>query len=214
MFEKFKALALLPVLVSNLYSMYGVLFLNWSVADLFFWFWCEFALTGITMIVLTLFWVHADKASHPNMIQLAPLLTSFSFLLILFYASLFTALAYKGEWKTWDRFPEFLVGKKIGLLAIIVSYAIYFGTTLRRRNYGLEEARNVEQQFGRRSFVILGIYAVLMFHYHWTGARKLDLSPTYVKAMGMLLLALKLMAEFGGLDRFFKRRSRNSSTVH
>ncbi len=82
MFEKFKALALLPVLVSNLYSMYGVLFLNWSVADLFFWFWCEFALTGITMIVLTLFWVHADKASHPNMIKLAPLLTSFSFLLI------------------------------------------------------------------------------------------------------------------------------------
>jgi hypothetical protein len=214
MFERFKRLALLPVLVSNLYSMYGVLILNWSVADLFFWFWCEFVLTGLMMIILTMFWVHVEKVSHPNMTKLAPLLTSFSFLLILFYASLFTALAYKGEWKSWDRFPEFLAGKKTGLLATIVSYAIYFGTTLRKPNYGLEEAREVEKQFGRRSFVILGIYAILMFHYHWTGARKLDLSSTYLKAMGMLLLAFKLTAEFGGLDCFLRRRAKKPSTVH
>lgn len=206
MFERFKRLVFLPVLVSNLYSMYGVLFLNWSVSDIFFWFWCEFVLTGITMIVLTMFWVRADKALHPDLAKLTPFLTSFSFLMILFYASLFTALAYKGEWKTWDRFPEFLADKKIGLIATVVSYAIYFANTLWKPNYGLEESRNVELQFGRRSFVILGIYAVLMFHYHLTGARKLDLSPTYLKAMGMLLLIFKLIAEFGGLDRFFKRR--------
>src|SRR6267143_3809822 len=116
MFEKFKRLVFLPVLVSNLYSMYGVLFRNWSVADLFFWFWCEFVLTGITTVILTLFWAHVDKAVHPNLVRLAPFLTAFSFLLILMYASLFTGLAYKGEWKSWDRFPELWSTRKLSCL--------------------------------------------------------------------------------------------------
>jgi hypothetical protein len=47
MFDKFKRLLVLPVLVPNLYSMYGVFFLNRSVADILFWFWCESVLAGI-----------------------------------------------------------------------------------------------------------------------------------------------------------------------
>ena len=209
-FDKYRRLVFLPVLISNLYSMYGVLFLNWSVADLFFWFWCEFVLTGITMIVLAIIWSRADKSLHPNLAKLTPFVTLFSFVMVLFYASLFTALAYKGEWKTWDRFSEFLADKRIGLLATAISYALYFVKTLWKPNYGLEESQNIGQQFGRRSVVILGIYAVLMFHYHLTGARRLDLLPTYLKAMGMLLLTFKLIAEFGGFDWFFKRRPKQS----
>jgi hypothetical protein len=212
MFDQFKRLVFLPVLVSNLYSMVGVLFLNWSVADVFFWFWCEFVLTGLTMIVLTVFWSRADKSLLPGPAKLSPFLASFSFLVVLTYASMFSGLAYKGEWKSWDRFPELLADKTVGLLAIIVVGGIYFGTTLRKPNYGLEEARNVEQQFARRSFAILGLYAVLMFHYHWTGAHHLNLSPAYLKAMGMLLLTFKLIAEFGVLDRLFKRLPKQSRT--
>src|SRR5207247_1165356 len=116
------------------------------------------------------------------------------------YASLFTGLAYKGEWKTWDRFPEFLSDKLIGLAAIIVSHGIYLGRTLLKPNFGLTDSTDAERQFGRRSFVFLSIYAVLMFHYHWTGARSLNLSAAYLKSMGMLLLAFKLIAEFGAFD--------------
>jgi hypothetical protein len=208
-FEQFKRLALLPVLVSNLYSMYGVLFLNWSVADIFFWFWCELVLTGLMLVILTLFWVRVDKTTNPGMLKLAPFLTVFSFLLILFYASLFSALAYKGEWQSWDRFPEFLAGKSIGLLMVVVSYGIYFGRTLRKPNYGLEESRNVDRLFARKSFVIIGLYLVLMCQYHWTGATRINLSPTYLKAMGLLLLIFKLVAEFGIFDGLFKRRRKN-----
>jgi len=32
MADKFKRLVLLPILVANCYSLYGVLFLNWGVA--------------------------------------------------------------------------------------------------------------------------------------------------------------------------------------
>src|SRR5512143_1805299 len=125
MFENYKRLVFLPVLVSNLYSIYGVLFLGWSVADVFFWFWCEFVLAGVILVVLTTIWSRLDKSLHPAMARLAPWLTAFSFLLVLFYASLFTAMAYKGEWKSWSRFPEFLADKRIGLLATIACYAVY-----------------------------------------------------------------------------------------
>lgn len=209
MLEQFKRPALLPVLVSNLYSMYGVLFLNWSVADIFFWFWCELVLTGLMLVVLTMFWVRVDKTTNPGLLKLAPFLTIFSFLMILFYASLFSALAYKGEWQSWDRFPEFLADKSIGLLMMVISYAIYFGRTLRKPNYGLEEAKNVNRLYARKSFVIIGLYLVLMCNYHWTGATRINLSPAYLKGMGLLLLTLKLIAEFGGFDRFFKRRQKN-----
>ena len=211
MFDKFKRLVFLPVLVSNLYSIYGVLFLNWSVADIFFWFWCEFVLAGITMIILATIWSRADKSLHQDLARLAPFMTLFSFVMILFYATLFTALAYKGEWKSWARFPEFLADKKMGLLATAVSSVIYLGLTLRKPNRGVEEVRNVEQQFTKRSFVILGLYAVLMFQYHWTGAHQLDLSSAYLKTMGMLLLGFKLLVEFGVFDRFVKRRAQKAT---
>lgn len=210
MFEKFKRLVFLPVLISNLYSIYGVLFLNWSIADIFFWFWCEFVLTGLMMIILTCFWARAHKVTHPNLARLDPLPTAFSFLLILFFASLFTVLAYIGEWQSWNRFPEFLADKKIGLVATVVCYLFYFGNTLRKPDYGLAESKKVEGQFCRKAGVVLGIYAVLMFHYHWTGAQKLDLSPAYLKAMGMLLLTFKLIAELGFFDWIFKRGAKQA----
>ncbi len=209
MLEQFKRLALLPVLVSNLYSIYGVLFLDWSVADIFFWFWCELVLAGLMLVILTMFWVRVDRTTNPGLRQLAPFLTIFSFLLILFYASLFSALAYKGEWQSWNHFPEFLADKRIGLMMVVVACGIYFGRTLRKPNYGLEESRNVDRLFARKSFVIIGLYLVLMCHYHWTGATRINLSPAYLKTMGLLLLTFKLFAEFGGFDRLFKRRQKH-----
>jgi hypothetical protein len=212
-FHSLKRLVFLPVLVSNLYSLYGVVFLNWSVADIFFWFWCEFVLCGMILNVLTVFWARADKALPPGIVKLAPALNSFAFLLILFYASLFTAVAYRGEWNAWDRFPDFLKDKTIGLLVTTGSYLFYFVRTLRKSNHGWEEAGNVEAQFCRRSLVILGLYLVLMFQYHLTGARKMDLSPAYLKAMGVLLLGFKLITELGGLDWCFRRRRKSPASI-
>jgi len=206
MFKQFTQMGILAVLISNLYSICGVLFLNWSVADLFFWFWCEFVLVGVTMIVLTLFWVRVDKTSRPEMAKIAPFLTVFSFLLILFYATLFTGMTYMGEWKSWNRFPEFLTGKKIALLALALVFAGYLVMTLAKQDYGLEESRHVVQLYMRKSIVILGIYALLMFQYHLTGARRLNLTSAYLKWMGMILLSLKLLAEAGLFDRFCKPR--------
>jgi hypothetical protein len=210
MFEKRRRLALMPVLVANAYSMYGVLFLHWRVSDLFFWFWCEFVLAGIILVALTSLWARVDGAFPPTLARFAPLITLVSFLWVLMYASMFTAIAFKGEWRSWDRFPEFFADKRIGLVATILSFAIYFAATLRKPKYGLEESRSVSQQFGRRSLVISGIYLILIFHYHFTGASRLDLSSTYLKMMAVSLLVFKLIAELGAFDRFFGRQPRQA----
>jgi len=198
--------ALVPVLVSNLYSIFGVLGLQWGVADVFFWFWCEFVLAGITAVTLAIVWSRADRRLRPEVARFSPILVLFSFGMILIYATLFTALAYKGEWGAWARFPEFLRGKPLGLATILVSAAFYLVLTLRKPQRGIGDLHLVERQFGRRAWVILGIYAVLMFHYHWSGARRLELSPAYLKTMGTLLLSFKFLAEAGVFDVLIRRR--------
>jgi hypothetical protein len=190
--------------------MYGVLFLNWSVADIFFWFWCEFVLSGITTFVLMMFWLRIEKKLPSGFAKLAPFLFGFSFLYLLFFATLFTAMAYKGEWQSYDRFPLFLADKKVGLLATIASYAILSVKTLIKRDYGLESSKDLALPFNRKCLALVGFYMLYLIHgwiWEWTtGARSLNLSTVYLKGMGMTLLLLKLLAELGLFDHLFKRK--------
>ena len=76
---------LLPVLVSNLSSIYGVLFLYWDVADVFFWFWYEFALAGLITLALTLVWGTLRANRYNPVVRLKPYIFVFSYLMVLFY---------------------------------------------------------------------------------------------------------------------------------
>ena len=206
MFDQFKRLVFLPVLVSNSYSMYGVLFLHWSVADIFFWFWCEFILSGLTTFVLMMFWLRVEKKLHRSLAKIAPFLFGFSFLYLLFFATLFAAMAYKGEWKSYDRFPLFLADKKIGLLATILSYVVLLARTLAQRDYGSGYSKRLALPFNRKCVALAGFYMLFLIHgwiREWTtGARTLNLSAEYLKGMGTTLLSLKLLAELGLFDHF------------
>ena len=213
MLERFKRLVFLPVLVSNLYSMFGVLFLDWSVADIFFWFWCEFVLSGMTSFVLLMVWLPVEKSRNTafaGMAKIMPYLFGFSFLYLLFFATLFAGVAYKGEWKSWERFPEFIADKEIGLAMLIATYVVVLGRTLMRRDRGYEDSKKLAQPFNRKCIAVAGFYLLYLVHgwiTEWfTGARSLNLSPAYLKGMGVTLLCLKLLGEAGLFDRFFKRR--------
>ena len=80
--------------------------------------------------------------------------------------------------------------------------------TIIKKNHGYEDSEKVMFQFGRKSWVIIGLYLVLMLQYHFTGARQLNLTPGYLKCMGMVLLVFKLLAELGILDRLVHRQSK------
>ena len=180
-------------------------FLNWSVADIFFWFWYEFLLAGLATQALLLVWsILSIKPRHNQ--GTSPLLFLFSFSLVLFYASLFSAVAYKGEWKTWDHFPEFIATKQIELSATFISFAVFLGATLLKREYGVDDWERIELQYGRRSVAILGLYMVLIFQYHWTGAHNMPMTVPFLKEMGGILLGFKALAEAGLFDRFFGQR--------
>ncbi len=197
-----------PVLVSNLVSIAGVLFFNWKVADLFFWFWFELTLTGVTLVLLATVWACTGTPEQRSQIKVKPMISLFAFAMVLLYATMFFGLAYLGEWERWGRFPEFLDGKGASLLGTAAFYALYLVRTLRQPQHGAGEARQVDLQFARRSGVVLVLYAVLMLHYHFSGAQQLNITPAYLKAMGLILLTAKLMAELGGMDRFFMRRKK------
>src|SRR2546430_11347250 len=201
-------LAVLPIIVANMYSVSGVLLFNWSVADLFFWFWCEFVLAGITTFALLASSSHIDKPFDSGGTTI--FVFGFSFLLILVFATMFAGLAFKGEWKSWERFPIFFADKKIGLIATALAYALLFLRAVTQRDYRVVGSNVVSVQFGRKMWVVLALYVIFLLHgwvREWTtGARSLDLSSAYIKGMGVLLLALKFMVELGVFDKLANRR--------
>jgi hypothetical protein len=210
-FDQFKRLVFLPILVSNLYSMHGVLFLNWSVADIYFWFWCELILAGITSFVFLLAWRPFEKKLSKDMLTMMPYLFGFSFLFILFYATLFTALAYRGEWHDYDRLPEFLADKRIGLLAMVLSYAVFLIYTLSKPDRGSSDSTRLSKPFNRKCVVVLGLYMLFLIHgwiREWTTGARLNITPEYLKGMGIVLLMLKFLVELVLLDPPFKRQTK------
>lgn len=204
--DRLKQLALWPVLISNFVAIVGLLWLGWKVADLFFWFWYELALTGATLVLLATVWSFTGTPADRSQVKNKPLPALGACALILLYATMFFGMAYVGEWERWARFPEFLQGKILGLLGTLGVHVLYLARTLRQPLRGMAEAGNIDRQFARRSFVIVALYAVLMLHYHFSGARQLSITPAYLKSMGLLLLVFKLTAELGGFDRLFHRR--------
>src|SRR5512133_1962874 len=191
-----------PVMMANVYPIYGIWSAHWSVADLFFWFWCEFVLAGLTTFVLVLLWPKTQKVVPRN---LAAFGFGFAFFYMLIFASLFAGVAFKGEWGSWSRFPQFLANKEIGLAVLIVSFGVLLALALTNRRLGPKVLEKVEMLFNRKCFIIVGFYALFLVHAairEWTtGPRSFSVSPTYLKAMGVTLLFLKLLAEQGVFDK-------------
>lgn len=86
--------ALLPVAVSFVYSLCGFSKFGWRVADLSFWFWFDYVLSGITALGLALPWSRAHSEVSRSQRTLMLFLLLFVFGIILFFASLFFGLAY------------------------------------------------------------------------------------------------------------------------
>jgi hypothetical protein len=198
----------LPVVTSALCSGWGLLFLKWSVADLYFWFWYEFTVAGLMLFALLLVW-NRFEPKWDNVLTrgMSPLWFLVAFGMVLFYATLFAILAYMGEWKSWHNFPKFLAGKEVMLAATFIAFALFFATAVASRDHGVADSGFLSTQFLRRSFVVIGVYFVMIERYHLVDGATLVLSPDYMKFLGGTLLALKAGAEAGLFDRFARVRS-------
>jgi len=209
MANRISRLVFLPVAVGIAYSVVGVLFLKWSVADLYFWFWAEFVMVGVIAVALVQILLRHTAEPVARYAGVLRFSVPFSFLLLLFYATLFAAMAFKGEWKTWDRFPEFLRDKWVGLTATVIAQLICFVACLLDRNQREGACNDVLRQFSRKTLVVAALYILMLLHgwiREWTTGDQLALSDAYMKAMGLVLIALKVPVEAGLLDRWFNRR--------
>ncbi|HTH48222.1 MAG TPA: hypothetical protein VMB21_11975 [Candidatus Limnocylindria bacterium] len=211
MTESFKRWLMLPGVVSFFYSLYGVLWLRWSVADLYFWFWFDFVLTGLTTIGLTWLWLRAHREVRRDQSILTLYILCFSFVMMLIFASIFAGMAFYSEWKDWGRFPEFLAARKAGLFQTVVAAGLYCAGMIWGRRYAKQEANSLEMPLARKAGIVLALYALMLLHgwiREWTTGTKLNVTPTYLKGMGVTLITLKLLVDLGVADRIFKRRMR------
>ena len=210
-----RQLAWLPVSTAGVCSIYGLVLSHWDVADMFFWFWCEFVLAGITTFIFLLAWQRFETKLPRQVARMMPYLFGFSFVFILFYATLFTAVAYHGEWKDYGRLPEFLANKWISLAALVLSYAVLLISTLTKPDRGSGNSAALSKPFNRKCVVIVGFYCAFLIHgwiREWTTGAKLDLTPGYLRLMGIALLLLKTLAELGLFD-FWRRKTDHPQTA-
>lgn len=199
-------LNLLPVLVSNLYSLYGILLLRWHVADIFFWFWYDFLLAGITGFVLVACWIHAhrefpaiDRWSYSYQYL-------FAFFLTLIYATIFAGMAFMGEWKSWRHFLAFLARKSTGLLLYSLSFLIFLVVTIARREFIKQDFNSLTLGFGRRGYVVVGLYLVFLLYGWISTAVSLENKLLTLHSLGVVLIICKLFTETELFTRVYFHR--------
>lgn len=209
MTDSFKRWLMLPGVVTFFYSLYGVLWRHWSVADLYFWFWFDFVLTGLTAVGLTVLWLRA----HPKISRQQGVLTvyvlSFSFVVMLIFASIFAGVAYFSEWKDWGRFPEFLAARKFGLWQAVGAAALFCGGLIWGQRYAKQDTEALALPLNRKAGIVLALYVLMLLQgwiREWTTGARLNVTPTYLKGMGVTLITLKLLVDLGVADQIFKRR--------
>lgn len=118
-----------------------------------------------------------------------------------------------GEWKSWHRFPEFIADKHGQMIATLGSFVFLFAVTIAKPDFGEADCNRLELQFGRRSIVVLGLYAFLQIQYYYVNDAHLNLTAAYLKSMGCTMLTIKTLAEAGLLDRLFTKRATTSGLV-
>jgi hypothetical protein len=193
-------LQMLPVLVSNVCWLGGVLMLKWDVADLFFWFWYEVALTGVATLVIFVVWELLESAEPVVRMHVNPYTYLWAFVLVLFFGTLIAGI---GMGDRLRHLPEFIVAKEGELGVTLGAYLVYVWATLAKVNHGLGDWRFVELQFGRRATVVVGMYAFFILKGTLFDGGKLNESRMGIEIFATALLVLKVAAETGLVDRWW-----------
>lgn len=197
-------LELVPVMAATSYAAFGIFGLAWKVSDLFFWFWSETVLLMATTFVLAQLWLSAQPRLPVGFRARATFEFLFGFGLGLFFTSLFAAMTYIGEWKSWQHFPAFVADKYFGLATMLFVSLVCFAVTVAQGDYRAQDYNVLCMPLGRKFFSVLFLYLAMIVHYHGSGSKSLDLSPKYLKAMATALLMGKLIAELGAFDLLFR----------
>lgn len=205
MFEEFAILnrsrwMLLAGIIYTVWTLVGVLWRGWSIGEVFFWMWWEIVLSGISATLLIHRWrrMLGGAAHEPFRAALG---VALAVGLMLVFASMFTLLALASDKVAFRDLGSYLHSRLSTLTMLAALTTALHLMVSRSRNFPAMTRLQIESPLTGRMMSMLGVYAVMIFFYHWSGQSKLELNQTNQMVMGLALLGTKLALE---LRQWFK----------
>lgn len=187
-------LMLLAGISYTLWSLHGVFWRGWSVGTLFFWMWWELLLSGISTTILVHRWQRLTKLPIKGD---TPAGIAGVTVLILFFATLFTALALGAEGISVQKgtLGDYLHAREATMGLIAFLFLLMHLMMSHGRHFLETPKKQILSPLFNRLFPVLGLYAVLIFDHHWHGRNEIDNSHNHHLLMAGSLLGLKLLLE-------------------
>lgn len=194
--KQIKYVKLIPLLIINLFPVYGVLRLGWLIGDIFFWFYFDLLMTFIFVYwSLKLFWKY-NIGRNPQLNRLERKMFIWNFIIIFTFATIFCLLPIKAQWSLYGNFGNFFAQKSLTMLLIIITGFIDW--RLKHADKSIYQKVTFDQitmPLAQKSFPLIFLYGILMLHYHISGAKELSLNNVYVMGMFLILTFGKVMAD-------------------
>jgi len=185
----------LMALCSTLWTLQGMFLSYWRVGDLFFWFWCELLLGGLSCIALVYRWERLSPQGSAQFAFKEALLTAVALIIVGFFATLFTLLAWIGDYKEFSVLPSYIDRHALSLVLLALGFIATHFLVAHRKNFPVTPKNNLVKPLMSKMWPVLGLYFVMIEQYHLTGSTTLDLTSGYLKMMAGALLGFKLTIE-------------------
>ncbi|MCK5475154.1 MAG: hypothetical protein KAI71_01045 [Candidatus Pacebacteria bacterium] len=209
----FKYISYLSILFLNLIPIYGVLWKNWLVSDILFWYWLEFMIEGVvTYIRIHLYCEYNSSVkSNYKFTQSAKKETIFSFLFISMFATIFFLGPIMTEFREGRSIDIFVFEKAFMVAALIFSIVFLFWNDYIRSKIYLDEQKDFEYHTSiltKKSLAIALFYGILMIHYHLNGSVGIDYNSAYLLWMLVILMFVKT-----AIEMFYYNRSKDNIVI-
>jgi hypothetical protein len=185
----------LPALCSTLWSLHGVFVRHWRIGEIFLWSWCELFLSALSGILLIYRRERLLPTGTVEQAMKAALGVAMALLMVGFFATLFSILAWTGDFESLKTLPAYLREHQISFVVLACGFTAAHLTIVHRRGFALASQNDLLKPLTNKMWPVLGLYFVMIEQYHLTGSTELKIDGTYLLMMGGSFLGFKLATE-------------------
>ena len=184
-----------PALCSTLWSLHGVFIRHWRIGELFLWSWCELLLSALSGILLVYRRERLLTGGTVGKAIKASLGAVMAVLIIGFFATLFSALAWAGDFGSLKTLPTYLQEHTTSFVVLACGFTAAHLIIVHRRGFALTSQNDLLKPLTNKMWPVLGLYFVMIEQYHLTGSTELKIDGAYLLMMGGAFLGFKLATE-------------------
>ena len=191
----------LPALCSTLWSLHGVFFRHWRIGELFLWSWCELFLSALSGILLVYRQARLTPSGTVGKAIKAALGVAMAILVAGFFATLFSILAWTGDFESLKTLPAYLREHQISFVVLACGFTAAHLIIVHRKGFALTSQNDLLKPLTNKMWPVLGLYFVMIEQYHLTGSTELKITGDYLLMMGGAFLGFKLATELWHLRK-------------